>query len=124
MRVPAEEPSARVAAIAALLHDIWGDSLAAGPAPWDQIAAEIIEIDDRLGKVDGFVVQSDGLPLEVLAELVAYLPERLLFQGLLPPALRTRVRRARSTVDVTADRDDVGNSELAGREDPPGPTSG
>lgn len=53
-----------------LLDDIWGDELPCGLDPVATLLVDAIAADDHLGAFDDLVVQSDGLTLGNLAELV------------------------------------------------------
>ncbi len=92
----------RVVAVAEVLQNFWGDALPPGPAPWQRIVADALEVDDDLGEKAGLAVQSDELDLSVLEEVLSYVPRQASLQALLSPALRERIAQRRTSGDVGA----------------------
>ena len=80
----------RIAAAAALLSDLWGGGLPPGPAPWQRIAADVIDSDDLRGLRHGFTVQGDLLSASLLREILSYVPRGASFWTDMPAALIDR----------------------------------
>lgn len=80
----------RAERVRALLADIWGDELPCGRDPVATLLVDAIAADDHHGAVEDLVVQSDGLTLGNLAELVrSSSPGRR--TDLVPPELLQRL---------------------------------
>jgi hypothetical protein len=84
----------RAAAVREALVGLWGEQLPPGDRA-DAVAlllADAVLVDDEAGAVEGLVVQSDGLTVDVLARLLGGAAGPGL--ALLPEALRRRVQAA------------------------------
>jgi hypothetical protein len=97
-----EQSRQRIAAAATLLHDLWGDGLPPGPAPWQRIAGDVFDVDDGFGEQQGLAVQGDDFGLTVLAEALSYVPAGASLRGMLPQRMIDRIEQATAVRDPGA----------------------
>jgi hypothetical protein len=70
---------------------LWGEGPWDDNSSWSTLVQHTLELDDQVGRQDGYVVRGDEFPLQVLARLLRYVPESAEVRGQLPPALSVRV---------------------------------
>ena len=99
MALRSEHDRQRIAAAASLLHDLWGEGLPPGHAPWQRIAADVLDIDDSFGKQSGLTVQGDELGLVLLAEALSYVPAGASLHAMVPVTLAERMQKAAAVRD-------------------------
>lgn len=75
-----------------VLVDLWGEELPPGQDAVVRILSDAVVVDDEAGSAAGVVVQSDGLPVDVLTELVWGSGGSSTRLALLPGGLRSRLR--------------------------------
>ncbi len=99
MTFRSEHHRERVAAAATLLHELWGDGLPPGRAPWQRVVADVLAVDEAFGQQSGLAVQGDDLALAVLAEALSYVPAGASLHAALPESLVVRMRNAAAVGD-------------------------